>query len=1012
MVELSGRSAGVSMREIDLTGPRNVVPVGVPAGIVGTADQGPAFVPITFATIQDFTTRFGTSDGTKFGPLAVSEWLRNAQAVTFTRVLGVGKGEKRLSSGDNAGRVESAGFVVGQRLPLENGFLGDNPYANSGGPLGRLYFLGCYMSESAGSTVFSAAGIQNTTGSVPVIRGVLMAPSGVIPCLATGSFPLKPYGVGTGPQSTTAASLNRVASAVNCVGDITGAVDLSNGNQTFVMLLNGHKGTDAAYPNIISASFDQTSPMYFANVLNTNPFKAQEAGHYLYVQYDVHPTQAVVTGTNAIAATTTSEAVAFLTTGTLARNVGSSVAPSYENFEERFVTPATPTVISQKFGGNYLDLFRVFLLSDGRNANTKYKISIQNIAKSTVNDKTFGTFDLIVRDFNDNDENRVVIESYAGLTLDPSSDNYIARRIGDMYAYYDFDKNEGGQKLVVEGKYPNISNLIRVKMTNAVENGEVDPSALPIGFRGPYHLVTSGSSMLTSPTGADAITAVSGNMLVDGVNGLKKAVEPPIPFRENICNGQDPKKTANKQLYWGVQFEQKVSLAEPNLSRLSNKSIMSHAKFFPRHQTSWLNMSVGENHGVQDTNGSVLDSDRFNNNIFALDRIRVRTGSSGILDAKEIVSMSYVRNGQISTDDATKTRALSVNLDFGDLTVKTLAKFSFFLQGGFDGTNIFNQDADELTNAAVKQEMDDSNRGQDQGPTVRSVKKAIEIMGNTTDVDIKLFAIPGYRHNVLSDYAIDMVESDRFDALYIMDIEERDTLNNVVTSSLLQSVNVNNTATAFALRGLDTSFAAAYFPNVVMQNPFTNLPTEVPPSVAVLGAFSLNDAIAFPWYAPAGFTRGHLQTTESAALLLKRANMDVLQDADINPIVSFPGSEGVVVWGQRTLQAVASALDRVNVRRLLIDIRRQVRRAANSIIFEPNRDTTLVKFSSLVNPILQRIQEQQGLNRFKVYIDATTTTQADVENNTIRGKVFLEPTRTAEIVSIDFVLTNLGAEVK
>ena len=90
MVELSGRSAGVSMREIDLTGPRNVVPVGVPAGIVGTADQGPAFVPITFATIQDFTTRFGTSDGTKFGPLAVSEWLRNAQAVTFTRVLGVG----------------------------------------------------------------------------------------------------------------------------------------------------------------------------------------------------------------------------------------------------------------------------------------------------------------------------------------------------------------------------------------------------------------------------------------------------------------------------------------------------------------------------------------------------------------------------------------------------------------------------------------------------------------------------------------------------------------------------------------------------------------------------------------------------------------------------------------------------------------------------------------------------------------------------------------------------------
>ena len=104
-------------------------------------------------------------------------------------------------------------------------------------------------------------------------------------------------------------------------------------------------------------------------------------------------------------------------------------------------------------------------------------------------------------------------------------------------------------------------------------------------------------------------------------------------------------------------------------------------------------------------------------------------------------------------------------------------------------------------------------------------------------------------------------------------------------------------------------------------------------------------------------------------------------------------------------------MDRVNVRRLLIDIRRKVRAVANTLLFEPNRESTLEKFSSLVNPILQKIQEQSGLDRYKVIIDTTTTTQADIENNTVRGKIFVQPTRTAEFVALDFVVTNAGAEV-
>jgi phage tail sheath protein FI len=136
--------------------------------------------------------------------------------------------------------------------------------------------------------------------------------------------------------------------------------------------------------------------------------------------------------------------------------------------------------------------------------------------------------------------------------------------------------------------------------------------------------------------------------------------------------------------------------------------------------------------------------------------------------------------------------------------------------------------------------------------------------------------------------------------------------------------------------------------------------------------------------------------------------LDDLYEAKINPISVFPGT-GVTVWGQKTLLAGQSALDRVNVRRLLINVRRKVKNIANVFLFEPNREETLEKFSSLVNPILQTIQEQSGVDRYKVVIDTTTTTQADVENNTVRGKIYVQPTRSVEFVALDFVVTNAGS---
>jgi phage tail sheath protein FI len=147
-----------------------------------------------------------------------------------------------------------------------------------------------------------------------------------------------------------------------------------------------------------------------------------------------------------------------------------------------------------------------------------------------------------------------------------------------------------------------------------------------------------------------------------------------------------------------------------------------------------------------------------------------------------------------------------------------------------------------------------------------------------------------------------------------------------------------------------------------------------------------------------------------ASVRLNRTNLDDLYEVDVNPISEFP-NVGITIWGQKTLLASNSALDRINVRRLLVDVRRKVRNIANTLLFEPNREETLERFNSLVNPIMQRIQEQSGVDRFKVLIDTTTTTDADVENNTIRGKIFLQPTRSIEFVSLDFVVTNAGSNI-
>lgn len=942
----------------DKSQPVAAIATGTPAGIIGTAETGPAFVPVNFSSYSTWKDLFGLT-GDRFGPVAVSQWLSSATQATYLRVLGAGDGNKRSPS---TGRVTNAGFVVGDNLVQASGVVSSNPYAANGGSPGRTHFIGCFMSESAGSTIFSEAGLQTSEVAYPIIRGVIMTPSGVSLTLSGN------YNTNNSPSS--------ISTTPN--GGITGSMSISG--SMFIMLLNGHIGTPA-YPNSITASLDVASESdYISNRLNKDPTLIEKAGHYLYTFYDVPPSLAIPTGSGVFSLPTTladsnKHDVVFITTSSLARNTSNATVPNFENFSERYTTPHTPSIISQNFGGTKYPLFRVYALSDGSNANTKYRIKISNITPSSDPNYDYGTFSLSVIDY----ANQSIIKTFNGLSLDPTSTGYIARVIGDQHVYFDFDRSAGSQKIAIDGDYEIQSNYIRVEMSNDVIQGNVPATALPFGFRGYGYPVTSGSIL--------SYVSDANTMLAGHTSDILIAKVPPVPMRKNIFY----RSSVSTDLPWGTQpTPQQLSGYNDDLTL--DKSLASFTKFLPDFNTSDAQFF--------DENSDAADA--FGKNLFTIENIKVVTSSTTYADPAEWDAAVYVRQGNIIADDVAKTRALSVgDLSYTTSQASSYISFEMIMQGGFDGVNIFDPEKSRLSNIAIKREVDDAvnQGGANSGPTVASYKKAIDIMGSKADAEIQILAIPGIRHASVTNYAISAVEN-RFDAMYIMDIEERDALNNVITGSA--TPNVTYTVNAFDSRNLNTSFAAAYFPDLILPNPDTGASMKVPPSAVVIGAYANNDKVGNYWNAPAGYTRASLPSVTNSSRTLSENDLDILYDASINPIVNFNNGSGFVVWGQKTLLQAASSLDRVNVRRLLISIRRQVRLVANSLLFEPNTQATLDKFNALVNPIMQRVQSGGGVDRYRVIIDTSTTTQADIENNTIRGKIYLQPTKTAEFITIDF----------
>ena len=1003
-------SARVTLKEIDLSQVRDpqILPQGVPAAVVGTARKGPAFVPRTFANIQQFEEVFGSmssrgreTNSNRVGPLALNEWLKSANAGTFLRVLGVGDGKK--SSG---GIVTDAGFVVGQKLvqkPLAEGLgkVDNNPHCAvitseaAALKLGRTRFLGCFMKDTADSNYLQEAGLQTGDNAVPVIRGVLMTPQGVVASLDVNSN-LAALGnaaaEGDSEIRDTAEGKSYGVEDGDLVGYKVGEVDSST--QGFSVILNGF--SNEAEPAVLKCSFDPDSTSYFAKVLNTEPSKIEELGHYLYAWWDIDKEVAVPSNSgllhaNAQLAGNFENMVGFLVEGESGRNAEDDPAlPNYEKFSARYQTAKTPWIVSQKFGAEDYKLFRLHSLDDGEIGGNQFRLLVSDLRY--VNDSRFGTFTLSLERLATNPVEGDVIASWKNLTLDPDSRNYIARVIGDQHTYFNFDKDDEKQRLQTEGSFELRNNFVRVELSDDLLNGNVPVDALPAGFLGHAKLQTAvaGNFIEQADLAANRIFTDVNN---DPLDLLETAKVAPIKFVRSLSRTVIGTTTeASADLAWGVKFAKK-EFADDDLKELSeiefDPSVLSYAKFFPTFS------------GLEDTARVMVEDDGsdelFANDRFSLENIEIAdegfdNGITSWADA------TYLRGGVSSG------RAVKISRDAKSSNVKYL-KFRCMFQGGFDGVHIFDKEKADLTGvASLREANDEAGSKVYTGPTVIAYQKACDVLADKSAVELQVLALPGQRASAVTNYALSSCE-ERFDALYVMDVEELDASNELIESDDYKP-HVSNTITHFEGRVLDSSFGAAYFPDLAVRRTSDNSAIVVPPSVGVLGVISRNDRIKAPWFAPAGLNRGRVNSP-GVKLQMNRDLLNDLYDADINPIYEPAGRAGeVYVFGQKTLLQGESALDRINVRRLLIDIRRKVKAIGESLLFEPNRESTLAKFSALVEPIMQDVQKRQGVARYKVQIDSSTTTQNDIENNTVRGKIYLQPLKSIEFISLDFVVTN------
>ena len=590
---------------------------------------------------------------------------------------------------------------------------------------------------------------------------------------------------------------------------------------------------------------------------------------------------------------------------------------AFDDVTGGFSAANSPWIVSQNAGGAVNNLFRFFTRSHGQIENNSIKVQVSNIQTSS---SSFPEFTVAIRRAEDDDRRPEVLESYENVNLDPNSESYVARVIGDRRVSYDLTQDP--PELLFDGDYANKSKLVRIDINT---NGYPD-DARPAGFRGVGSILAQTGGPSTGPAAGPGAT---------NTQGLTATVAS-LPTVTN----QNRDGVIDKQKVMGINF------ASPGVGDRLKKTVTSASGSTTADAGMLFISTTGELSG------------------------------SGSVTNFTLVNMVGSNSGNFVGATTRNTTGLEDN---------AAVKFVSPVFSGWDGFDPRTNLLTALNDGTVSGDFD----------------VAKKTLANPEEVDFNLLGVPGVHSagsgNPIGKF-IDMIEQ-RADAFLLIDIA-----NSTATGSglALSVANAQDQAKKF-----DTSYAATYYPWIRINDGDNNRLVWVPPSVEVMGAYAFNDRVGQPWFAPAGFNRGGLERVLEVRRRLTQTQRDGLynQRPGVNPIATFPG-QGIVIFGQKTLQTKQSVLDRVNVRRMMLTVRKTISRMSRNFVFEQNNAATRTSLLNMVNGYLGSVQAANGVNEFRASIEEGADL---VDRNVIKGKIFLKPTSVAEIIIFDFTLTPQGA---
>jgi len=991
-------SPGVFINEIDNSFlPRASEAIG--PVVIGRATRGLAMQPVKVQSYSDFVemfgdtvpgmgggdiSRYGNYQSPMYGTYAAKAFLNaNVAPLTYIRLLG-----QQTSQGSSDGGDAGAGWKT---LKTISDSLEDN-----GGAYGLWLFTSGANTDSNLDTGSLAAVWYLSQGEI-YLSGTMY-----------GGESHGPPGYPEGKTSTTGACNIVIGTDPN--------------DNLFTVVISGGVGQSEK----VRFGFDDSKDSFIRKVFNTNPQLISASTFYSdntefaksYWLGETHEQELRDRGL-----TTASLGCIFaisngLTTGPYDMESNASVEAVAGWFIGQDLGTAASFVPFRK-----QRLFRLIGRGHGEWLHKNCKVSISDIRTSTTTTNDYGTFSVLIRNLKDTDNNVQIMERFDNLNLDPTSPNYIARVIGDKFTKWDTTDN----RLKTYGEYDNNSKFVYVEMNGDVDAGATDATLLPFGYFGPprfrsvYNLQGTGNcgtsvdfgsgdvqqGTLSSffLTGGASIVAHSGSLcdpgrsggdrrikhvvFLSGGEGITKAfgagpgsctgslVFPVVRLRTSASDGGLSDQT---DAYFGMQTTRTATSTTPDASIADY-----HKALYAGYSTT-----TAGGGGANPTNRYGTTGVEGFAYVFSLDN--VATGSTGVY---------YYESG--SRAKATSATSASIN----DLLGKGYNKFTAPFFGGFDGWNI--NKPDPLYNLGLGSTEDASY-------AYHTYKRAMDTVADPEFVDMNLLTVPGLTKDALTTHAVRVCE-ERADAMALIDLANvYIPAHETYKSSKTARIGTTPSTAADSLRDriIDSSYGATFYPWVQTRDEASGRMLWIPPSVAMMGVLASSERSSEIWFAPAGFNRGGL--SEGAAGIpvtgvtqrLTSKERDTLYDANINPIASFP-STGIVVFGQKTLQERQSALDRINVRRLVIFLKKQISILSTQVLFEPNVQATWKRFKALVDPFLANVKVGFGITDYRLILDETTTTPDLIDQNILYAKILVKPARAIEYIAIDFVIMSTGA---